>query len=120
MIVTGRLAGGEQLARRLGQWAGTLRRALAPALLTGAGIIADEARRLAPAKTGRLKRGIVVAPLPDAAAPAVEIQSQAPYSRFIEFGARGKPARPFLLPAALTFGRVASRVIADILRERNE
>jgi HK97 gp10 family phage protein len=120
MNVRFHLTGVEQLARRFDAWAGGLKRALAPALLTGAAVIADEARRLAPVKTGRLKQGIVAVSPPGAATPAAEIQCQAPYSRAVEFGTRRTPARPYLLPAMLLRQRDALRAIADLLRERNK
>jgi HK97 gp10 family phage protein len=116
MNVTARLTGGARMARRLDDWANDLHRAVAPALLAGAERIADEARRLAPVKTGRLRQSIAAAALPGAA--TAEVQCQAPYGRFVEFGTRRQPARPFLLPAALSQGRAAAQAIADLLRGR--
>ena len=63
--------------------------------------VRDDARSRAPFKTGKLKRDIRVKKSKDGLTAAVTYmgKKRAFYGKFIEFGTRFMPARPFLGPA---------------------
>ena len=74
-------------------------------VLAGANVVAEEAARLAPVKTGALRASIKTNLLPDG---SVAVGSDLPYARRIEFGfnaadSRGRryhqAAQPYLRPA---------------------
>jgi HK97 gp10 family phage protein len=72
--------------------------------------IQKDARRLAPVRTGRLRRGIVVEEITDLDTGlegfAVGWNNKAFYGWMVENGSEGKPARPHLVPAAIKNGAV--------------
>lgn len=97
-----------------------------------ADLIAEEARRLAPEKTGALKRGIVSkvnkvveefgTGLVGAAYVGVDYHI-APHAHLVEFGARGgeMPAHPFLRPAIDAKQAEAAKLIdADLQQQINK
>lgn len=57
--------------------------------------VAEEARRLAPVRTGELRDGIHAAEAPDGA----DVVSEAPHSVFVEYGTMHMSPQPFLRPA---------------------
>lgn len=89
-----------------------------------ADLIAQEARRLAPEKSGELKRGIV-ARVNKVAAEFMGVGSAyvgvdykiAPHAHLVEYGARGgqMPAQPFMRPAIDTKQADAAKLVdADL------
>ena len=92
----------------------------------GADIVAKEARKNAPVKTGNLKRGIVskinkrTAVFSDKGSAYVGANYKiAPHAHLVEFGARGgeMPAQPFMRPAIETKKHEAGQAIeADLLK----
>jgi HK97 gp10 family phage protein len=69
-------------------------------LLAVANDICDAARIYAPVLTGNLKAQLVVVDGGD----SIEIQSNAPYSLYVEFGTVKMPAQPFFRPAFEQYG----------------
>ena len=70
--------------------------------------IRKDARRLAPRRTGRLRRGIVIEEITDLSTGlegfAVGWNDQAFYGQLVEEGTEDTPARPHLVPAAIKNG----------------
>lgn len=70
--------------------------------------IQRDAKRLAPVKTGRLRRGIAVEELTDLNTGlegfAVGWNDKAYYGQFVEMGTEKTTARPHLVPAAIKNG----------------
>lgn len=98
------------------------RKELRAAALAGAGQVRDEARKMAPVKTGRVKEDIRARYKPRQG-PADMIymvgvvdrkKHTAYWWRFNEFGTKHQPARPFMRPA---FDMVQNRIIR-IFKER--
>ncbi|MFZ5762832.1 MAG: HK97-gp10 family putative phage morphogenesis protein [Thermodesulfobacteriota bacterium] len=91
-----------------------------------ADLIAEEARRLAPGKTGTLKRGIVArinkvsAYFAGQGSAYVGVDYHiAPHAHLVEYGARGgqMPAHPFIRPAiANKQHEAAQKIDADLTR----
>lgn len=72
---------------------------------TGADVVRSEARRLAPVRTGALRRSITVVEVRDPATGLTECrvgwdQSIADYGIYVEVGTEDTPAQPHLRPAA--------------------
>lgn len=64
--------------------------------------IQNEARRLAPVDTGRLRSSIQASEVRrDARGPYVEVGTNVEYAPFVEFGTSRQRPRPFLRPAFL-------------------
>ena len=63
-----------------------------------AGDVQGAARRLAPVKTGNLKRSIMVDIAPGGM--SAKVTANADYSAYVEYGTRYKVARPYMQPAA--------------------
>lgn len=95
-----------------------------------ADLIAEEARRLAPEKTGALKRGIV-SRVNKVSAQFMGVGSAyvgvdyhiAPHAHLVEFGARGgeMPAHPFMRPAIDAKQAEAAKLIdADLQQQINK
>ena len=75
--------------------------------------IARDARALAPVRTGRLRESIdgrIESSGPDEVRAVVG--SDVEYAAAVELGARGRPARPFLLPAAERNTERAREIVA--------
>jgi HK97 gp10 family phage protein len=89
----GGIGGGGNPAREAG--AATVARAAA--------MMVAEAKRLAPVRTGRLRDSITARQLGPL---SWEVSAEAPYAVFVEYGSRGRPARPFFRPA---FEKTAAR-----------
>jgi HK97 gp10 family phage protein len=72
--------------------------------------IQKDARRLAPKRTGNLRRGIVVEEYTDLRTGvdgfAVGWSDRAWYGWMVESGTENEPARPHLVPAAIKHGAV--------------
>ena len=64
----------------------------------GAGDLARAASGRVPVNTGALKKSIVVRE--EGGKLSYVISATAPHARFVEFGTRKTPARPFMVPAA--------------------
>lgn len=75
-----------------------------------AGEIAEDAKRLAPVRTGRLRDSIHVAEVSDTHAivqadprnPDADAED-APYAGFVEYGTSDTPRQPFLAPATYRY-----------------
>jgi HK97 gp10 family phage protein len=72
------------------------REAGAATVAKAAAMMVAEARRLAPVRTGRLRDSITARQL---GPMSWEVSAEAPYAFFVEYGSRGRPARPFFRPA---------------------
>lgn len=81
-----------------------------PLLRRLAGEIAQDAKRLAPVRTGRLRESIHVSEVSDSHAiieanprnPGNDPEDQ-PYAGFVERGTSDTPAQPFMRPAAYRY-----------------
>ena len=70
-------------------------------------MVQNEARRLAPVDTGRLRASITVKRTPD----GVTVGTNVEYAPYVEYGTRHMAAQPYLRPAVLTaMGRWVSVV----------
>jgi len=102
---------------------GLQREVLETAVRVGSQIVEGDARRRAPRDTGRLQRAIkseTVEVSPGRALARVYVGREAFYARFVEFGTRNMPAKPFLRPALReNRGRVMSAVRSTIGRILN-
>lgn len=98
-----------ELVRRMG----AARAAAEKQLGLEAKAIADDMRRTAPRRTGKLRRGIVWEHRGDEAV----VRSTARHSRFVEHGTRRMPPRPYMLPAALRAERRLPKRISTAVRE---
>lgn len=101
-----------ELVRRMG----AARAAAEEQLGREAKAVADDMRRNAPRRTGELRRGIVWEHRGDEAV----VRSTARHSRFIEFGTRKVPRRPYVRPAALRSERRLPKRISTAVREVTE
>ncbi len=77
----------------------------------------DEAKRVCPVRTGRLKRSISMHDRHDRArnTDTVVIITNVPYAANVEFGGRNRRPKPFLGTGAEAAGRSAAAVFAMIL-----
>lgn len=118
------MRGGEDLLRRLVRLAKFPSRATAERMvLEGAQIIVEEARRLVPVRSGRL-RDSITAQAGEASGAAVGARSRGVsvsigpslpkgwYGHFIEFGTVDTPAQPFMRPAFDARQREVERKLA--------
>lgn len=125
--------GFDRLDRKLAQFSSGLSEdVVLQALKSGAQIIADEAKRLAPVDTGLLRDSIEVSDKRDHLLYArqgdkgslsvlvgpVGSTDDGPvrYARFVEFGTRRHEGQPFMRPAIAAKRDEAGRVTAEILR----
>lgn len=70
-----------------------------------ADMVADDARRIVPVDTGRLKASIQVE---DAGREKARVHASAPYAGYVELGTRYMNAQPYLRPSLYKWrGRVA-------------
>ena len=83
----------------------------------GADMVAKDARRLVPVKTGALKKTIVTKKSKFADGGHVVSMGGGlrHYGTFIELGASGKPARPFMRPALNKNKRKIRKMYRDAL-----
>jgi HK97 gp10 family phage protein len=73
-----------------------------------AGLVARQARRIVPVRTGRLRESIHVTPETEAGFAGVAqagVVADAPYAGFVEFGTSRMSPRPFLGPALAMYRR---------------
>ena len=92
----------------------------------GAEVIAEEARRIVPVKTGRLKRNIVARQNKRRGRANAYVgvnykrgSDNARYAHIVEYGSRaGATARPFIRPAAQRKGAAAAKIIEDSLQKQ--
>jgi HK97 gp10 family phage protein len=68
------------------------------ALMAGGQIVKTEAKRLVAVKTGATRDSIEAEPNPDNS-ESVIIGPHTPWAKWLEFGTRYMPARPFMRPA---------------------
>lgn len=92
------------------------------ALRVGAGVIVKEAKRLAPRRTGQLRKSIVAVKGRDARPEqrTVVVGFKKPgrrYAHLVEFGTSKAAAKPFLRPALDTKAKEALDKIAEILAD---
>lgn len=77
-------------------------------LRTLAGDIQRDAKRLAPVRTGRLRRGITIEEITDLRTGlegfAIGWNDKAFYGQMVEFGTEHDPPKPHLVPAAIRNG----------------
>lgn len=84
----------------------------------GANIIAAEARRLAPRKSGKLAEGIhaeITTSQAGRAVADVSFNRKQWYGRLIEKGSKNMAAKPYLRPALDTKADEAEQAVADFL-----
>jgi HK97 gp10 family phage protein len=104
------VTGGDRLKRRLARAGDELGgKAMVGALMAGALVVQNDAKRRAPVKTGNLRRSIhIVILLARGSRAAVAVGTDAAYGRRIEFGFTDRdslgreynqPPRPYLRPA---------------------
>jgi HK97 gp10 family phage protein len=106
------------LAEAIGEdGAGELRGEIKDALMKPAMVIRDEARDLAPVRTGNLRDSIYAAKGPEDAPGVIVFVSRkkAPYAVFVEKGTSKRGASPFFRPAvAATRPLIANMIAGDM------
>ena len=100
------------------------RKELNHAAAEGAEVIAEEARRIVPVKTGKLKRNIVVKQNKRNTRPNAFVginysrTGGAPYAHIVEWGNATNKAHPFIRPAATRKQSEVGKVIeASLLKQ---
>ncbi len=84
-------------------------------LAASSAIAAQDARRRAPVRTGRLRRSIVPLQLrPDRSGSRAGVWARAPYALWVEIGTRRMRAQPYLRPALTTVRAAAHLLISRI------
>lgn len=92
-----RIEGLDRLKRKLAALPGAVRKEATAALLDAGEQIADGAKSRVATDTGELAGSINVRA--DDEGASVIVEATAAHAKFVEFGTRHTPARPFLLPA---------------------
>ena len=95
------------------------------AILAGAKIIQDEIIKLAPERTGNLKRNIVISEIQKDAdgAEYVDVgpeKNKAFYGKMLEFGTTKIKAKPFLEPAFIAKRKEALEAMGEMVKEAVE
>ena len=72
--------------------------------------VAEDARQLAPVRTGQLRDSIRV----EATREGAEVGTDVEYAPYVEYGHRGVPPHPFLGPAVEMHRRDAEELGADL------
>lgn len=103
------IVGLERLRRKLRKIPVAVRKEASMAIAEGAEQIAGGARARVPVDSGELAGSIKVH-LGDDGMSAV-VEAAAEHAKFVEFGTRQTPARPFLLPA---FEEAKPKIVAEI------
>lgn len=67
--------------------------------------VQNEARRLAPVDTGRLRASIIAVDGTDSRGPFVKVGTNVAYAPFVEYGTSKSPAQPYMRPALLLAAR---------------
>jgi HK97 gp10 family phage protein len=67
--------------------------------------VQNEARRLCPVDTGRLRSSITMTEGQDAHGPYVEVGTNVSYAAYVEYGTAHSPAQPYMRPAMLLAAR---------------
>lgn len=128
-----RVTGFDRLDRKLAQFSSGLGDdVVRKALRSGAQLIADEAKRLAPVDTGLLRDSIAVSDERDHRLYARQGENgtlsvfvgpigstddgPVRYARFVEFGTRRHEGQPFMRPAIAAKRDDAGRLTAELLR----
>lgn len=104
-----KIVGLERLRRKLRKIPAQVHKDVSLALAEGAERIADGARERVPVASGDLKDSIRVRGSEDGM--SISVEAPAEHARFVEFGTRRTPARPFLLPA---FEEAKPKIVAEI------
>lgn len=132
------ISGMAELAKTLGGLAANVQRnALRKAVSSGAAIIRNEARAIAPVDTGEMRRDVQMKRERTAdsqiatyavyvrsgkksrlAGKARGVERDSFYWRFVEFGTSKMAARPFMRPAFEAKKNEAAEMIRDTLRQR--
>ena len=104
-----------------GRQAGRIGKEVKNVLMGAALVVRDEARDLAPVRTGLLREAIF-ANYGDEQKPDVLVgvnHKMAPHSHLVEYGARGgeMPAQPFLRPAIAAARPAVAKIVADGLKK---
>ena len=94
---------------------GTARDKLKGAMMRAAVVIRDEAKDLAPSRTGALRNSIIATKGPDNK-PGVVVMVLRYYGRFIERGTSKMTAQPFFRPAIAATRPMVANLIAEGLK----
>lgn len=121
------IIGGAELARKLAALGEAVAgEVLAGAVRSGALLVQNDAKRMAPYRTGTLRRSIHTEVESGAGQATAEIGTDVPYGARVEFGFEGKdslgreyhqPAQPYLRPALDENMDAAAQEIGDALRK---
>lgn len=136
MRIEAQLEGADEVMRKLRELSkNTVKKKVKKAVSDGADIVRDEAKRLVPVNTGRLREsiiartakrgisGIVIADYPkDAGVRKSKTRKQAAgsqeyYAFAVEYGTRIMAAQPFMRPAMLNKREEVGRLIENALEE---
>ena len=136
MRIEASLEGADELMKTLRELSkNTVKNKVKKAVSDGADIVRDEAKRLVPVNTGRLREsiiartakrgisGVVIADYPrDAGTRKSKTRKQAAgsqeyYAFAVEYGTRTMEAQPFMRPAMLNKREQVGRLIEDALEE---
>lgn len=104
-----RIVGLDRLRRKLARLPASVRKETVAALIQGAQQIAESARSRVATDRGELADSIAVGASDDGL--SVTVEASAEHAKFVEFGTRHTPARPFLLPA---FEEARPKVVAAV------
>lgn len=120
------IIGGAELARKLAALSDAVAgNVLAAAVRSGGNLVMNDAKRLAPYRTGTLRRSIHVEVEAGKGHAEASVGTDVPYGARIEFGFDGKdslgreyhqPPRPYLRPALDENMDTAAQEIGDALR----
>ena len=73
-------------------------------------LVQNEARKLAPVDTGRLRASIQHTPGRDSKGAYVDVGTNVEYAVFVEYGTSRSPAQPYMRPALLLAAREWERI----------
>ena len=136
MRIEAQLEGADEVIKKLRELSQTkIKKRVKKAVADGADLVRDEAKRLVPVDTGRLREsiiartarrgisGVVIADYPpDAGTRKSKTRKQAAgsteyYAFAVEYGTRTMPAQPFMRPAMLNKREEVGRLIENALEE---
>lgn len=111
-------SGLDNLMAELGATAGATIEAAASAMETTTGQVRDQAKQIAPKRTGNMANNITAEPVKKTVTSVTgTVNAKADYSSFVEFGTYKMSAQPFMRPAVSDGQSVFIKTTTDKLKE---
>jgi len=111
-------SGLDKLMEELGATAGATIEAANSAMKTTTGQVRDQAKQIAPKRTGNMANNIIAEPVKKTAASVTgTVNAKADYSSFVEFGTYKMSAQPFMRPAVSAAQSFFIKTTMDKLKE---